>query len=64
MPRSGLIGRTRSEQQPMDIIAPPNQRSLLSRSSKNMAPSKSPFDLQTCARPNILKLQPYRCARE
>ncbi|KAF4621641.1 hypothetical protein G7Y89_g14508 [Cudoniella acicularis] len=26
--------------------------------------SKSPFDLQTCARPNILELQPYRCARD
>lgn len=25
---------------------------------------KSPFDLSKCARPNILKLQPYRCARE
>ena len=25
---------------------------------------KSPFDITTCARPNILKLQPYRCARE
>lgn len=24
----------------------------------------SPFNLQTCARPNILKLQPYRCARD
>lgn len=24
----------------------------------------SPFDLATCARPNILKLQPYRCARD
>jgi histidinol-phosphate aminotransferase len=23
-----------------------------------------PFDLQTCARPNILALQPYRCARD
>ncbi|EPE31427.1 PLP-dependent transferase [Glarea lozoyensis ATCC 20868] len=29
-----------------------------------MASGKSPFDLQTCARPNILKLQPYRCARD
>jgi hypothetical protein len=28
-----------------------------------MAP-KHPFDLSKCARPNILKLQPYRCARE
>lgn len=25
---------------------------------------KSPFDITTCARPNILKLQPYRCARD
>ncbi|OOQ90379.1 Histidinol-phosphate aminotransferase [Penicillium brasilianum] len=25
-----------------------------------MAPRSSPFNLQTCARPNILKLQPYR----
>ncbi|KAI1413515.1 histidinol-phosphate aminotransferase [Hypoxylon sp. FL1857] len=24
----------------------------------------SPFDLQTCARPNILTLKPYRCARD
>ncbi|MCJ1461748.1 histidinol-phosphate transaminase [Pseudocyphellaria aurata] len=24
----------------------------------------SPFDLSTCARPNILRLQPYRCARD
>ncbi|KAL4999224.1 pyridoxal phosphate-dependent transferase [Aspergillus recurvatus] len=23
-----------------------------------------PFDLETCARPNILSLQPYRCARD
>ncbi|CEO59312.1 Putative Histidinol-phosphate aminotransferase [Penicillium brasilianum] len=29
-----------------------------------MAPRSSPFNLQTCARPNILKLQPYRCARD
>ncbi|KAF2020846.1 histidinol-phosphate aminotransferase [Aaosphaeria arxii CBS 175.79] len=29
-----------------------------------MAPSKSPFDLSTCARPNILALEPYRCARD
>ncbi|KAL2060964.1 hypothetical protein VTL71DRAFT_9016 [Oculimacula yallundae] len=29
-----------------------------------MAAKKSPFDLQTCARPNILALQPYRCARD
>ncbi|CAI7632310.1 hypothetical protein PCG10_001037 [Penicillium crustosum] len=26
--------------------------------------SKSPFNLATCARPNILALQPYRCARD
>lgn len=26
--------------------------------------SMSPFNLATCARPNILDLQPYRCARE
>ncbi|KAI4144242.1 MAG: hypothetical protein LQ340_006730, partial [Diploschistes diacapsis] len=25
---------------------------------------KSAFNLETCARPNILKLQPYRCARD
>jgi len=25
---------------------------------------KSPFNLQTCARPNILALEPYRCARD
>ena len=24
----------------------------------------SPFDLSKCARPNILSLQPYRCARD
>ncbi|KAF1912704.1 histidinol-phosphate aminotransferase [Ampelomyces quisqualis] len=29
-----------------------------------MAPRKSPFNLQTCARPNILALEPYRCARD
>ncbi|KAF2830887.1 histidinol-phosphate aminotransferase [Ophiobolus disseminans] len=29
-----------------------------------MAPRKSPFYLQTCARPNILALEPYRCARD
>ncbi|EAT85976.2 hypothetical protein SNOG_06145 [Parastagonospora nodorum SN15] len=29
-----------------------------------MAPRKSPFDLQTCARANILALEPYRCARD
>ncbi|KAL2006725.1 hypothetical protein VTN00DRAFT_9393 [Thermoascus crustaceus] len=29
-----------------------------------MAPRTSPFDLSKCARPNILKLQPYRCARD
>ena len=23
-----------------------------------------PFDLKTCARPNILALEPYRCARD
>jgi histidinol-phosphate aminotransferase len=27
-------------------------------------PRKSPFNLKTCARPNILALEPYRCARE
>ncbi|CAG7976786.1 unnamed protein product [Penicillium salamii] len=26
--------------------------------------SRSPFNLATCARPNILALQPYRCARD
>ncbi|KIW80645.1 histidinol-phosphate transaminase [Fonsecaea pedrosoi CBS 271.37] len=29
-----------------------------------MAPKTSPFDLAKCARPNILKLKPYRCARD
>ncbi|KAJ4371598.1 histidinol-phosphate transaminase [Neocucurbitaria cava] len=29
-----------------------------------MAPRNSPFDLQKCARPNILALEPYRCARD
>ena len=29
-----------------------------------MASNKNGFDLQTCVRPNILKLQPYRCARD
>lgn len=29
-----------------------------------MAERKSAFDLQTCARPNILSLKPYRCARD
>ncbi|KAF7717136.1 Histidinol-phosphate aminotransferase [Penicillium ucsense] len=29
-----------------------------------MAQRNSPFNLETCARPNILKLQPYRCARD
>ncbi|TAQ91064.1 hypothetical protein B7494_g611 [Chlorociboria aeruginascens] len=29
-----------------------------------MAASKSPFNLQACARPNILALEPYRCARD
>ncbi|GES59320.1 histidinol-phosphate aminotransferase [Aspergillus terreus] len=29
-----------------------------------MAPRKSPFNLATCARKNILQLQPYRCARD
>jgi len=24
----------------------------------------APFNLSTCARPNILQLQPYRCARD
>ncbi|KAK2739666.1 histidinol-phosphate transaminase [Myotisia sp. PD_48] len=27
-------------------------------------PTNSPFDLSKCARPNILNLQPYRCARD
>lgn len=26
--------------------------------------SRNGFNLQTCARPNILALQPYRCARD
>ncbi|EXJ57536.1 histidinol-phosphate aminotransferase [Cladophialophora yegresii CBS 114405] len=29
-----------------------------------MAKKGSPFDLSRCARPNILKLRPYRCARD
>ncbi|KAF2036788.1 histidinol-phosphate aminotransferase [Setomelanomma holmii] len=29
-----------------------------------MASRNSPFDLQKCARPNILALEPYRCARD
>ncbi|KAI9931968.1 hypothetical protein ASPWEDRAFT_40213 [Aspergillus wentii DTO 134E9] len=29
-----------------------------------MASRNSAFNLETCARPNILKLQPYRCARD
>ncbi|KAJ5901806.1 hypothetical protein N7495_002334 [Penicillium taxi] len=29
-----------------------------------MASGTSPFDLSKCARPNILQLQPYRCARD
>ncbi|KAF2675508.1 histidinol-phosphate aminotransferase [Microthyrium microscopicum] len=29
-----------------------------------MGSTKSAFDLSTCARPNILKLEPYRCARD
>ncbi|CAG8983272.1 hypothetical protein HYALB_00002709 [Hymenoscyphus albidus] len=29
-----------------------------------MSPKSSPFDLQKCARSNILQLQPYRCARD
>ncbi|KAJ5712343.1 hypothetical protein N7493_008811 [Penicillium malachiteum] len=29
-----------------------------------MASRTSPFDLSKCARPNILQLQPYRCARD
>ncbi|KAI8935281.1 hypothetical protein NX059_007869 [Plenodomus lindquistii] len=29
-----------------------------------MAPKNSAFDLQKCARPNILALEPYRCARD
>lgn len=29
-----------------------------------MASKNRPFDLSKCARPNILKLHPYRCARE
>lgn len=29
-----------------------------------MAQINSPFDLSKCARPNILALVPYRCARE
>jgi histidinol-phosphate aminotransferase len=29
-----------------------------------MGSSEFKFDLSKCARPNILKLQPYRCARD
>lgn len=29
-----------------------------------MTRQTSPFSLSTCARPNILALRPYRCARE
>lgn len=29
-----------------------------------MSPKSSPFDLSKCARPNILALEPYRCARD
>ncbi|KAF5853010.1 hypothetical protein GGP41_001555 [Bipolaris sorokiniana] len=29
-----------------------------------MAPKNTAFDLQKCARPNILALEPYRCARD
>jgi histidinol-phosphate aminotransferase len=29
-----------------------------------MSGKQSAFNLQTCARPNILALEPYRCARE
>jgi hypothetical protein len=29
-----------------------------------MSSSKSAFDLAKCARPNILALEPYSCARE
>lgn len=29
-----------------------------------MGSASSPFDLRSCARPNILQLQPYRCARD
>ncbi|KAF2001958.1 histidinol-phosphate aminotransferase [Amniculicola lignicola CBS 123094] len=29
-----------------------------------MSPTTSPFDLPKCARPNILALEPYRCARD
>lgn len=28
------------------------------------SPTMSAFDITTCARPNILVLEPYRCARE
>ncbi|KAG6007551.1 hypothetical protein E4U21_005852 [Claviceps maximensis] len=33
-------------------------------SSRRHSPAMSPFNLETCARPNILALQPYRCARD
>lgn len=29
-----------------------------------MTTFRSPFDISKCARPNILALEPYRCARE
>lgn len=32
--------------------------------STNGTKPRNAFDLQTCARSNILKLQPYRCARD
>jgi histidinol-phosphate aminotransferase len=31
---------------------------------RSFKPPMAPFNLETCARPNILALQPYRCARE
>ena len=36
----------------------------LTTSALKMGSKKSPFNLQTCARSNILALEPYRCARE
>lgn len=36
----------------------------LSQNAKVTTDHASPFNLATCVRPNILVLQPYRCARE
>lgn len=44
-------------------LSKPKGVNTYSKTTK-MAPRSSPFDLSKCARPNILKLEPYRCARE